>query len=64
MVEKTQEKAAKPEEEVNLSIDMDKEELLAAAQKLKKDKSKADKKIIKLEQRFLTVVKERNAIQS
>ena len=43
---------------------MEKEELLAAAQKLKKDKERADKKNSKLEQRFLSVVKERNANQT
>ena len=43
---------------------MDKEELLAAAMKLKKEKERADKKIKKLEGRFLEIVKERNGFQS
>ena len=67
MVDKAQEKpekATKQEEEIKLSIDMEKEDLLAAALKLKKEKERADKKNSKLEERFLSVVKERNAGQA
>ena len=43
---------------------MDKDELLAVALKLKKEKERADKKIKKLEGRFMEIVKERNGFQS
>ena len=52
-----------PQEEIKIDAGMDKEELLALGLKLKKEKERADKKIKKLETRFLEVVKERNALQ-
>ena len=52
------------QEEIKIEPEMDKEELLAAAMKLKKEKERADKKIKKLEGRFLEIVKERNGFQS
>ena len=52
-----------PQEEIKIDAAMDKEELLALGLKLKKEKERADKKIKKLETRFLEVVKERNALQ-
>ena len=41
---------------------MDKEELFAIATKLKKEKERGEKKIKKLEGRFMEVVKERNGL--
>ena len=52
------------QEEIKIDPEMDKEELLTAAMKLKKEKERADKKIKKLEGRFLEIVKERNGFQS
>ena len=52
------------QEEIKIDPEMDKEELLTAAMKLKKEKERADKKIKKLEGRFLEIVKERNVLQS
>ena len=53
-----------PQEEIKISPDMDKDELFAIATKLKKEKERGEKKIKKLEGRFMEVVKERNGLQT
>ena len=53
-----------PQEEIKISPEMDKDELFAIATKLKKEKERGEKKIKKLEGRFMEVVKERNGLQT